>query len=94
MSSSISQRLAALQQAGQQHSIKGIKRGIERETLRVNQDGSLAQTPHPVALGSALTHPWITTDFSESLLEFITPASADLELTLAQLTDDADANGC
>lgn len=87
MSSSISQRLAALQQAGQQHSIKGIKRGIERETLRVNQDGSLAQTPHPVALGSALTHPWITTDFSESLLEFITPASADLELTLAQLTD-------
>ena len=87
MSSSISQRLAALQQAGQQHSIKGIKRGIERETLRVNQDGSLAQTPHPVALGSALTHPWITTDFSESLLEFITPASADLELTLAQLAD-------
>lgn len=87
MSSSISQRLAAINQAGQQHSIKGIKRGIERETLRVNQDGSLAQTPHPVALGAALTHPWITTDFSESLLEFITPASADLELTLAQLAD-------
>lgn len=87
MSSSISQRLAALQQAEQQHSIRGIKRGIERETLRVNQDGSLALTPHPVALGSALTHPWITTDFSESLLEFITPASADLELTLAQLAD-------
>jgi glutamate--cysteine ligase len=87
LSSSISQRLAALQQAEQQHSIRGIKRGIERETLRVNQDGSLALTPHPVALGSALTHPWITTDFSESLLEFITPASADLELTLAQLAD-------
>lgn len=87
MSFSISQRLAALQRAEQQHSIRGIKRGIERETLRVNQDGSLALTPHPVALGSALTHPWITTDFSESLLEFITPASADLELTLAQLAD-------
>lgn len=87
MSSSISQRLSALQQSGQQHSIYGIKRGIERETLRVNRDGSLAQTPHPQVLGSALTHPLITTDFSESLLEFITPASADLQQTLAQLSD-------
>lgn len=49
-------------------------RGIERECLRVDCEGLLALTPHPVALGSALTHPQITTDYSESLLEFITPA--------------------
>lgn len=49
-------------------------RGIERECLRVTQDGSLARTPHPKALGSALTHALITTDYSESLLEFVTAA--------------------
>ena len=46
--------------------------GIERETLRVDAQGRLALTPHPPALGSALTHPSITTDFSEALLEFVT----------------------
>jgi len=85
--SSITQRLSALQQSGHTQSIVGIKRGIERETLRVNADGSLAQSAHPLALGSALTHPWITTDFSESLLEFITPATADIDTTIKQLTD-------
>ncbi len=53
-------------------------RGIERETLRVDQRGNLATTPHPQALGSALTNPQITTDYSESLLEFITPAEHDI----------------
>ena len=60
--------------------------GIEKESLRVRPDGRLAATPHPAALGSALTHPHITTDFSESQLELITgrctrasrPASAEL----------------
>ena len=47
--------------------------GVEKETLRVSPQGGLAQTPHPVVLGSALTHPYITTDYSEALLEFITP---------------------
>ncbi|WP_233631317.1 MULTISPECIES: glutamate--cysteine ligase [unclassified Pseudomonas] len=51
--------------------------GIERECLRVTAEGRLAQTPHPQALGSALTNERITTDYSESLLEFITPALAD-----------------
>ena len=50
-----------------------IQRGIERECLRLDNEGTLAQTPHPQALGSALCHPYITTDFSESLLEFVTP---------------------
>ena len=47
--------------------------------------GQLALTPHPQALGSALTHPQITTDYSESLLEFITPAEPDAAETLADL---------
>ncbi|MFF7707444.1 glutamate--cysteine ligase [Pseudomonas sp. NPDC007930] len=59
--------------------------GIERECLRVTADGRLAQTPHPEALGSALTHEQITTDYSESLLEFITPALADPADTLKSL---------
>ncbi len=52
---------------------RGLK-GIEKEALRVDEEGRLAQTPHPVALGSPLTNKYITTDFSEALLEFVTPA--------------------
>jgi glutamate--cysteine ligase len=59
--------------------------GIEREALRVDHDGRLALTAHPAALGSALTHPQITTDYSEALLEFITPAEPDPRTTLAEL---------
>ncbi|WP_455204610.1 glutamate--cysteine ligase [Kaarinaea lacus] len=47
--------------------------GLEKESLRVSENGTIAQTPHPQILGSALTHPYITTDFSEALLELITP---------------------
>ena len=56
-----------------------INRGIERECLRLDDQGNLAQTPHPQALGSALCHPSITTDFSESLLEFVTPVFTDID---------------
>ena len=52
--------------------LTGLRRGIEKESLRVRPDGALAVTPHPARLGSALTHPHITTDFSESQLELIT----------------------
>ena len=68
-------------------SLKEIKRGVEREALRINPNGTLAQTPHPKPLGSALTHESITTDFSESLLEFITPPEASSAKTIAQLQD-------
>jgi len=51
-----------------------FNRGIEREALRITEGGSLAQTPHPSAFGSKLTHPKVTTDFSEAQLELITPA--------------------
>ena len=50
-------------------------RGIEKEGLRVNADAQINQQPHPKALGSTLTHPSITTDYSEALLEFITPVA-------------------
>ncbi len=68
-------------------SLRDIRRGIEKESLRVNAKGELAKTPHPARLGSALTHPQITTDFSEALLEFITPVSTDIDTTLEQLTN-------
>ena len=59
-----------------------IRRGVEKESLRVAaSQATLAQTPHPAALGSALTHPYITTDYSEALLEFITPVSSSISAT-------------
>ncbi|MDU4092478.1 MAG: glutamate--cysteine ligase [Pantoea sp.] len=66
---------------------KGIGRGIERETLRVRPNGKIATTGHPAELGAALTHKWITTDFAESLLEFITPVDRDIDHLLAFLRD-------
>ena len=64
-----------------------LRRGIEKESLRVRPDGSLALTPHPVRLGSALTHPHITTDFSESQLELITGVHPNADACLQELTE-------
>jgi glutamate--cysteine ligase len=59
-----------------------VRRGVEKESLRVTaSQATLAQTPHPTKLGSALTHPYITTDYSEALLEFITPVSSSISAT-------------
>ena len=66
--------------------LKGMRRGIEKESLRAQPSGALALTPHPVALGSALTHPSITTDFSESQVELVTSAHASPEAALEELT--------
>jgi len=68
-------------------SLRGIKRGLEKEALRITPKGKLAQTPHPIALGSALTHPHITTDYSEALLEFITPPCDSIDEMLQWLDD-------
>jgi len=68
-------------------SLAGILRGVEKEGLRVRPDGSLAESPHPAQLGSALTHPSITTDFSESQLELITGVHATIEECLHELTE-------
>jgi glutamate--cysteine ligase len=65
--------------------LAGMRRGIEKESLRIDDAGRLASTPHPAALGSALTHPQITTDFSESQLELITGARLRPAETLDEL---------
>lgn len=66
--------------------LRGMRRGIEKESLRTRRDGTLALTPHPPALGSALTHPHITTDFSESQLELITGTHDTVDACLEELT--------
>ena len=50
-----------------------INRGIEKESLRINSSGGISHKKHPNGLGAALTNPYITTDFSEALLELVTP---------------------
>ncbi|MFN3631002.1 MAG: glutamate--cysteine ligase [Casimicrobiaceae bacterium] len=67
--------------------LAGMRRGIEKESLRALPSGKLALTPHPTGLGSALTHPSITTDYSESQLELITGVHTSVEACLAELTE-------
>jgi glutamate--cysteine ligase len=62
-----------------------LQRGIERETLRTDGHSKLSLTPHPSALGHKLTHPSITTDFSESQLELITPVHQTVDTLLQDL---------
>ncbi|MET0357274.1 MAG: glutamate--cysteine ligase [Cellvibrio sp.] len=79
--------LAAFAEAPANASLKGILRGLEKESLRITPAGQLAQTGHPMGLGSALKHPHITTDYSESLLEFITEPFDNIPALLQQLDD-------
>ena len=81
------QRLGRLINAGQEHLLKGGKIGLEKETLRVSPDGSIAKTKHPITLGSPLTNPYITTDYSEALIEFITPPLTSMADALDFLRD-------
>ena len=67
-------RLAALVNGGEPQVLQGGAKGVEKESLRVLPDGNLAHTAHPRALGSALTNEHITTDYSEALIELVTPA--------------------
>jgi len=78
-----SERLAALSR----EVLQTLRRGIEKESLRVRPDATLATTPHPAALGSALKHPRITTDFSESQPELITGVHTSAESCLQELTE-------
>lgn len=87
MSQQFSQRLNLLHEAVPLKLLNECLHGIERESLRVTLEGKLAQSPHPVVLGSALTHPKITTDYSEALLEFITPAEQETAMTVKDLAD-------
>ncbi|HET9663003.1 MAG TPA: glutamate--cysteine ligase, partial [Burkholderiales bacterium] len=66
--------------------LAGLRRGVEKEGLRTKADGSLSPAPHPHGLGSPLTHPHITTDFSEAQLELITGVHASIKFCLDELT--------
>ncbi|HYC08214.1 MAG TPA: glutamate--cysteine ligase, partial [Steroidobacteraceae bacterium] len=67
-------RLSSLVNSGAPQLLQGGRKGVEKESLRVLPSGQLARTPHPRALGSALTNEHITTDYSEALIELVTPA--------------------
>ena len=87
MSKNFEQNLEFLVSRGIDKHLSNLQRGLEKESLRVNSSGLLAQTPHPYKLGSTLTHPMITTDYSESLLEFVTPVHNNIQSLLKQLHD-------
>jgi len=80
-------RLASLVNSGEPQVLQGGRKGVEKESLRVTPEGRLVHTPHPPALGSALTSEHITTDFSESLIELVTPAFAHSWELLQYLLD-------
>jgi len=67
-------QLAWLQDGAHANLIRRGLRGLEKECLRVDSEGHLSTRMHPARLGAALTHPYLTTDYSEALLEFVTPA--------------------
>ena len=77
-----SPKLSYLLKHKKQHLLASGLKGIEKESLRICKEGMISPLPHPNTLGSALTHPHITTDYSEALLEFITPPFADISETL------------
>ncbi|RQM45442.1 glutamate--cysteine ligase [Paraburkholderia bannensis] len=83
----LAQRLSVLSAGPQRDALTRGLRGIEKESLRVTRDGHLATTPHAAALGAALTHPSLTTDYSEALIEIITPAEHDASITLDKLDE-------
>jgi glutamate--cysteine ligase len=80
-------RLAALVNGGEPQRLQGGRKGVEKESLRVTPEGLLAQTPHPASLGSALTNEHITTDYSEALIELVTPAFTESWELLQYLLD-------
>jgi len=83
----VEERIARLASAAPPDILSGGLKGVEKESLRVAGDGRLSDRPHPPALGSALTNRFITTDFSEALLEFVTPAYANTWQTLRVLCE-------
>lgn len=84
---SLAAMLAELSAPERLGALRGIRRGLEREGLRITPEGKLSLQDHPRVLGSALTHSYITTDYAESMMEFITPASDSLDTLMAQLAD-------
>jgi glutamate--cysteine ligase len=80
-------RLAGLVNSGERAILRGGRKGVEKESLRVSPDGAIAQTRHPEALGAPLTNEHITTDFSEALIELVTPPFGETWELLQYLCD-------
>ncbi|MBT5204431.1 MAG: glutamate--cysteine ligase [Gammaproteobacteria bacterium] len=78
-------RLFRLADSNDAEAIFTFNRGIEREALRIQPSGLLADTAHPAEFGSKLAHSLVTTDFSESQLEIITPVHTSSEQVLTKL---------
>ncbi|MFY0991066.1 glutamate--cysteine ligase [Halomonas sp. C05BenzN] len=87
LSDSLATLIERLKEPARRGLIGRLRRGIEKEGLRVDPQGRIASTPHPAALGSKLTHPHITTDYSEALLEYITPVYSRPADAMAFLAD-------
>ena len=87
MLDSVQGRLARLASEADIKLLRDARFGLEKESLRVSATGGMALTPHPTVLGSALTHPDITTDYSEALIEFITPPLPGVADALDYLAD-------
>ena len=87
MSRIVEDRIARLANKTAPGVLSGGLKGVEKESLRVGNDGHLSDQPHPIGLGSALANHFITTDFSEALLEFVTPAYANTWETLRVLCE-------
>ncbi len=81
------QRLSLLAASDFEEALSTSKIGLEKESLRVLPEGGISQTPHPLAWGSPLTHPQITTDFSEALAELVTPPCDSVEEVIQSLDD-------
>jgi glutamate--cysteine ligase len=84
---SLQQRLSLLAASDIEEALSTSKIGLEKESLRVSTAGGISQAPHPLAWGSALTHPQITTDFSEALTELVTPPCNSVTEVVQSLDD-------
>jgi len=87
MTRSLGEALSLLADKGDINLENSISRGIEKESLRVSKDKTISSADHPYSLGSALTNKYITTDFSEALLELITPTHSSVEGVLKNLDE-------
>ncbi len=80
-------RVAGLVNSGERGVLRGGRKGVEKESLRVSPEGVIVQTPHPRDLGAPLTNEHITTDFSEALIELVTPPFGESWELLQYLCD-------
>ena len=83
----LQQRVSLLSGSDVEEALSTSKIGLEKESLRVSPEGGISQTAHPIAWGSALTHPLITTDFSEALTELVTPPCDSVAEVIQSLDD-------